>query len=112
MARGVAEGMGIDENYIVSSPTYTIMQSYPCSARVLHHLDLYRIKSQEDLDSTGYRDSIGGNMALLVEWPEKEPSVLPLENLILRIDYTDEGREVKFAASGRRYEELVEKILV
>ena len=60
LARGIAEGMGINEDYVVSSPTYTLMQSYPCRDRLLHHLDLYRITSSEDLDSTGYRDSIGG----------------------------------------------------
>lgn len=112
LARGIAEGMGIDEDYVVSSPTYTIMQTYPCRDRLLHHLDLYRIMSPEDLDSTGYRDSIGGRMVLLVEWPEREPSVLPPENLVIRIEYTDAGRDVTFIPSGARYEELVERILV
>ena len=51
LARGIAEGLGIEEGYVVSSPTYTIMQSYPCSERDLHHMDLYRIKSPDDLDS-------------------------------------------------------------
>ena len=110
LARGIAEGLGIDEGYVVSSPTYTIMQSYPCSERDLHHLDLYRIKSPDDLDSTGYRDNVGGNTVLMVEWPEREPSVLPPENLIVNIDYLDEGREVMLVALGNRYEKLVEQL--
>lgn len=111
LARGIAEGLGIDDGYVVSSPTYTIMQSYPCSKLHLHHLDLYRIKSPDDLDSTGYRDHIGGRAVLMVEWPEREPSVLPPENLIVRIDYRDEGRDVTFVPSGGLYEDLVKRVV-
>jgi tRNA threonylcarbamoyladenosine biosynthesis protein TsaE len=111
LVRGIAAGMGIDGGYAVSSPTYTILQSYPCSGRVLHHLDLYRIVGQEDLDSTGYRDHFGGNTILVVEWPEKEPSVLTPENLIVKIDYQGEERDVTLVASGSRYEELVEQVM-
>jgi len=111
LASGIAAGMGIDENYVVSSPTYTIMQSYPCSEHELFHLDLYRIKSYDDLDSTGYRDHIGGNTVLVVEWPEREPSVLPPENLIVYIEYRDEGREVTFVPSGDLYEELAKRVV-
>jgi tRNA threonylcarbamoyladenosine biosynthesis protein TsaE len=111
LARGIAAGMGIDGGYVVSSPTYTILQSYPCSGRILHHLDLYRVVGPDDLDSTGYRDHVGGNTVLAVEWPEREPSVLPPENLVVRIDYQGEEREITLVASGSRYEELVEQVM-
>jgi len=111
LARGIAEGMEINEEYVVSSPTYTILQTYPCRGRLLHHLDLYRITSREDLDSTGYRDSFGGRTVLLVEWPEREPSVLPPENLVIKIDYQDTGREVTFVPSGGLYEGLVKRVV-
>lgn len=110
LARGIAEGLGIDDGYVVSSPTYTLMQSYPCSQVDLHHLDLYRIKGPEDLDSTGYRDHLGGKSVLLVEWPEKEPSVLPAENLLVLIEYSGERRDVTLVPSGERYEEMVGKL--
>ena len=111
LARGIAEGMGINEEYVVSSPTYTILQTYPCRGRLLHHLDLYRITNRDDLDSTGYRDTFGGHMVLLVEWPEREPSVLPPENLIIGIDYQEVGRMVTFVPSGERYKELAKRVV-
>lgn len=111
LAGGIAEGMGIDSCYVVSSPTYTLLQTYPCSKGDLHHLDLYRIQGPVDLDSTGYRDHIGGSTVLLVEWPEKEPSVLPGENLLIQIDYKGEGREVYLVPSGERYRELVARVV-
>ena len=110
LARGIAEGLGIEEGYVVSSPTYTLIQTYPCAELDLHHLDLFRIKGRDDLDSTGYRDHVGGGAVLMVEWPEREPSVLPAENLLVQIDYMGEGREVTLLPSGERYEEMVGKL--
>lgn len=111
LAGGIAEGLGIDSCYVVSSPTYTLLQTYPCLKGDLHHLDLYRIQGAVDLDSTGYRDHIDGNAVLLVEWPEKEPSVLPGENLLIQIDYKSDGREVNLVPSGERYRELVARVV-
>jgi tRNA threonylcarbamoyladenosine biosynthesis protein TsaE len=111
LARGIAEGMDLNEGYVVSSPTYTIMQVYPCSKLELYHLDLYRISGTEDLDSTGYRDAAGRGKVLLVEWPDKVPSVLPVENLQIRIRYAEDGREVSLVAAGSRYQKLVKKIM-
>lgn len=110
LARGIAEGMGIDEGYVVSSPTYTLIQTYPCSELDLNHLDLFRIKGPDDLDSTGYRDHLGGGTVLLVEWPEREPSVLPPENLLIQIEYRGDGREVTLVPLGEQYEEMVGKL--
>lgn len=111
IARGIAEGLEIAEGYIVSSPTYTIMQVYPCSNLELYHLDLYRISGIEDLDSTGYRDASGKGKVLIVEWPDKEPSVLPEENLQIRIRYAEDGRDVSILATGSRYNRLLKEIV-
>lgn len=110
LARGIAEGLGLDEGYIVSSPTYTIMQNYPCDNLVMCHLDLYRIEGVDDLDSTGYRDASGEGSVLVVEWPEKEPEVLSKEHLMLDIAYLEEGRLVTIIPRGPHYEKVITKI--
>jgi tRNA threonylcarbamoyl adenosine modification protein YjeE len=111
IARGIAEGLGISQGFVLSSPTYTIMQVYPCSEMELHHLDLYRISGADDLDSTGYRDASGKGKVLIVEWPEREPSVLPEENLRIMIRYTGSGREVMILAAGSCYDKLLREIM-
>ena len=118
LARGIAEGMGLDDGYIVSSPTYTLMQIYPCGPREMCHLDLYRIEGVDDLDSTGYRDATAEGRVLVVEWPEKEPSVLSPEHLAIDIDYLGDGssdggsvgRKVTFRPAGERYVSMIEKV--
>ncbi|MDF1536612.1 MAG: tRNA (adenosine(37)-N6)-threonylcarbamoyltransferase complex ATPase subunit type 1 TsaE [bacterium] len=110
LARGIAEGMGLDDGYLVSSPTYIIMQNYPCGDLEMCHLDLYRIEGVGDLDSTGYRDALGKGRVLVVEWPEKEPAVLPEQHLLVEIAYCGESREVTLKPVGDRYVSLVEDI--
>jgi tRNA threonylcarbamoyladenosine biosynthesis protein TsaE len=107
LARGIAEGMGISDGYIVSSPTYTIMQVYPCEKGELYHLDLYRISGPDDLDSTGYRDATGEGKVLIVEWADRVPTVLPRQNLEVHISYSGKGRDVRLVPVGYRYEQLV-----
>ncbi|MFZ5439240.1 MAG: tRNA (adenosine(37)-N6)-threonylcarbamoyltransferase complex ATPase subunit type 1 TsaE, partial [Myxococcota bacterium] len=65
-SRGVADGAGVPLED-VSSPTYSIVQSYSGRLR-LHHADLYRLTSENDLYATGYFDLLEGEGAFLVEW--------------------------------------------
>lgn len=111
LVRGIAEGMGIDEGYLVSSPTYTILQVYPCGKKELYHLDLYRVEGPEDLDSTGYREGMGKGRVLLIEWVEKIPSALPPEHLRILIEYGEDGRLVRLLPQGEKYTTLALGIL-
>jgi tRNA threonylcarbamoyladenosine biosynthesis protein TsaE len=111
LVRGIASGMGIEEGYIVSSPTYTLLQSYPCTRGELWHLDLYRVFGREDLDSTGYRDSMDGARVLVVEWADREPEVLPEEHLAVYIQYGPDGRTVTLDPRGVRYRDLVSALV-
>jgi len=109
--RGVAAGMELKKGFVVSSPTYTILQSYPCREMELFHLDLYRVAGREDLDSTGYRDAIHDESVLIIEWIDREPDALPEENLQISLEYSDDGRKVTFLPTGEAYESLVTEVL-
>ncbi len=50
LVRGIGNGMSIQDGYVVTSPTYTLLQRYPCLDRDLYHLDLYRISGTGDLE--------------------------------------------------------------
>lgn len=111
LVRGVAEGMGITEGHSVSSPTFTILQSYPCRELTLYHLDLYRISGREDLDSTGYRDVFGGSGVIVIEWVEREPDSMTPENLIIEMAYEEIGRKVVFSPEGDAYRSLASSVI-
>ncbi|MES2767610.1 MAG: tRNA (adenosine(37)-N6)-threonylcarbamoyltransferase complex ATPase subunit type 1 TsaE [Bdellovibrionota bacterium] len=92
----------------VSSPTFAIIQEYPSALGVIHHADLYRIESNDELENTGFWEifnkspdvSKGG--VIFIEWSQKmDISRIPKGWKIIRIKY-----EFADASSGSRKIEL------
>lgn len=68
----------------VSSPTYAIINEYsggPVGA--VYHMDLYRLKDEEEAAAAGVEDTLYSGKLCLVEWPEKAPALLPPDTLHL-----------------------------
>lgn len=62
----------------VSSPTYSIINQYKtCTGEPLYHLDLYRIKDEQEAIMAGVEECIYSGSYCLVEWPEKTPGLFP-----------------------------------
>ena len=91
----------------VSSPTYSIVQTY--SGRLtLHHADLYRLATEADLFATGYCDLLESDAAMLVEWVSQVPGALPDDALSLRLEVpTPESRRFEITARGARAQALL-----
>lgn len=104
-SRGVAEGTGAPAED-VSSPTYAVIQSYPGRV-VLHHADLYRLGSVDELFATGFHDLEPG--AALVEWIDRAPGALPADALLIRFEVGDgDRRRLRASARGARHVALLE----
>jgi tRNA threonylcarbamoyladenosine biosynthesis protein TsaE len=68
--KGLAAGLDIDWKEAVDSPTFKLINSY--SGRLtLHHLDLYRLSSVEDVLGIGFFDLFDLRAVIAVEWAEK-----------------------------------------
>ena len=59
----------------VKSPTYTIVNEYGEEEKKLCHFDMYRIDSEDDLESIGFYDYT--DCIIIAEWSEKIPFALP-----------------------------------
>ncbi len=59
----------------VTSPTYTLVNEYGEGDGWLCHFDMYRIDSEEDLESIGFEDY--QDAIRIAEWCEKIPFALP-----------------------------------
>ena len=68
----------------VKSPTYTIVNEYEGDIP-LHHFDMYRIESEDDLYSIGFDDYLARGVAV-IEWSENIPYALPHEYFRVTID--------------------------
>ena len=74
-ARGVAMGLGVRPEE-VRSPTFTLINPYQGRVPV-HHIDLYRIDAESELDELGLEEILGADGVALVEWPERLGRYLP-----------------------------------
>ena len=89
LANGIAQGLGIQAPLV--SPTYVILRSYANpDGLTLHHLDFYRLSSDEDLASVGLEDCFGEDTVILAEWPGQCPGAFEDFTLALRLEATGE----------------------
>src|SRR5882724_434617 len=61
----------------VGSPTFPIINEYSYPGGILFHIDLYRLRDEEEAIRAGVEDCLYGGNLCLVEWPERVESLLP-----------------------------------
>ena len=106
LTQGIAQGMGVTA--AVTSPTFVLVNQYP-GPLTLYHIDLYRIEGSPEAEDLGLDDYFFGAGVTVVEWPERAPSAMPPERLLVRLDHAgDTAREIRFEASGGRYDDLLD----
>lgn len=62
---------------VVSSPTFPIINEYSFPGGMIYHIDLYRLKDEEEAMRAGVEDCLYSDHTCFVEWPEKAPGIFP-----------------------------------
>jgi tRNA threonylcarbamoyladenosine biosynthesis protein TsaE len=94
--KGLASGLGIDPEE-VSSPTFTLIQEH-AGARVLRHVDLYRLHGAE-IDDLGLDELTQEGAVVAIEWAERL-SAPPAGAIHVTIaDLGGDAREISIAAT-------------
>lgn len=98
--RGIAVGMGLGDN--VTSPTFALVNEYRGENITLYHFDMYRIESEDDLESTGFYDYPFEENAAAIEWSENIAQFLPKDTIYITINTLGEQeREIIIEDGGR-----------
>lgn len=107
--QGIAQGWGSLDS--VSSPTFIIVNVYRRGDEArLFHMDAYRLDSMPEAEELDL-DSMLAQGPLLIEWPERMNGLVPDERLWVSLEHiNEEEREMKFKATGQRYDNLLEVI--
>ena len=85
---------------LVGSPTFSLINEYRFPEGIIYHLDLYRLKDEEEAIRAGIEDCLYSGEICLVEWPERAPGIFPPDTLHLLIEELDEmKRKIKVTAS-------------
>ncbi len=88
--RAMLRGLGYEGR--VPSPTYTLLEQYACGGLSLVHLDLYRLRGQDELENLGLRDWLAEpERWIAVEWPERAPQLADRCDLTLEFAVLDGG---------------------
>jgi tRNA threonylcarbamoyl adenosine modification protein YjeE len=98
LARAILASLGVTE--AVPSPTFTLVQSYDTPHLSVSHYDLYRLKSEGEMDELGLEDALELGAAL-IEWPERAGSRLPRERLTVTLRAAPEGRRADLSGPSR-----------
>lgn len=69
----------------VSSPTFSIMNEYATSNKVICHMDWYRLADEGEAIRTGVAAAMDEVDQCFIEWPERAPGILPQDTLQIQI---------------------------
>jgi len=97
LARAILRALDVRED--VPSPTFTLVQAYDTNPPVAHY-DLYRLKNSREIAELGFDDALADG-AVLVEWPERAPEVLPPDALHVRLALLDGMRNARITGPAR-----------
>jgi len=111
LAKGLARGVGVPEEYCITSPTYTIVNEYQ-GRTPLYHLDLYRLEGNSDLENLGYEEYFEGRGVTVIEWAEKISHLLPENRMEVHISYLgNDVREFEIIGFGDHYGKIVDDVV-
>ena len=81
----LCQAMGVTGS--ISSPTFSIINQYvvPANNSIIYHMDLYRLKDEQEALNAGVEDCLYSGNICLVEWPEKAPAIFPDDALYITI---------------------------
>ena len=97
LARALIRAVLADPGIDVPSPTFTLVQSYDGDLPV-HHFDLYRLSSPDELDELGLGEALAAGV-VLVEWPERAGDRLPADALTVTLSGDGDGRRASIGGS-------------
>lgn len=104
LVRGIARSyLGTDNR--VCSPSFTIINQYDAKGRTIYHLDLYRLSTLEEVESTGYWDCVEDpNALVLIEWLEQVDRAQPIEFITIDITFEGDNGETELSNLPRIYD--------
>jgi len=84
---GLCEAKGVTDT--VGSPTFSIINEYRYPGGRIFHIDLYRLKDEEEAIRAGVEDVLYSGDICLGEWPERAPDIFPPDTVQVRLEVLD-----------------------
>ncbi len=97
LTQAICAGYGVSDE--VTSPTFALVHEYSSPRGPVHHLDLYRLDHEGQLDALAWDEIVGGAGLVIIEWPERAGNRLPNGRVTLSLQHLphDPGRRLLYA---------------
>jgi tRNA threonylcarbamoyladenosine biosynthesis protein TsaE len=89
LVRHILRALGVQGR--IKSPTYAVVEPYELPGLNAWHFDFYRFSDPREWEDAGFRDLFSSPGLKLAEWPEKAGALLPLADLVVRIEVDGDG---------------------
>ena len=98
--QGFGKALGVKEH--VTSPTFTLVRTYPARIPLLH-VDAYRLDTLQEVIDLGMHELLDEGCVALIEWGDIIAPVLPTDFLEIRLEFGDgdDDRRLRFRAVGQ-----------
>lgn len=108
LTKGIAEGLGVDED--VQSPSFTISRMYDAPGGLrLAHYDFYRLHNPGIMAAEMHETMNDSKTVTIIEWADIVSGILPQDHLSVHIvPVSDTARRMTMKAGGEAAHALME----
>ena len=111
LVRAIAEGLGVRDSRVVTSPTFVLIQEYDGNLPI-YHFDAYRLRGAAEFTELGAQEYFEDAGVCLVEWADRVQACLPAELLHVNLTITGlTSRRMTVAGIGDRYCDIVKALI-
>jgi tRNA threonylcarbamoyladenosine biosynthesis protein TsaE len=98
--QGLGRGLGVPDDYFITSPSYTLINEYP-GRFVLFHVDLYRIANSVDTEDIGLYEILEDDGVVAIEWADRMGKDLPPNHVRVQFEIIDDKtRKISIIPQG------------
>ena len=91
LTQAIGAGLEVPPEHDITSPTFSLLHEYP-GRLPLYHLDLYRLRGENEVAELGFEEYLYGAGVSVIEWPDRLGSLMPSERLHLELTLLSASR--------------------
>ena len=96
-AKGFGAALGVTEP--ITSPTFTLVHSYDAGKLTLHHADIYRLSTHNEVADLALAELLEYDGIVLVEWGDVVAGALG-DHLLVQLDHDFDDQDVREVTVG------------
>jgi tRNA threonylcarbamoyladenosine biosynthesis protein TsaE len=96
-AKGFGAALGVTEP--ITSPTFTLVHSYEAGKLTLHHADIYRLSTLNEVADLALAELLEYDGIVLVEWGDVVARSLG-DHLLVQLDAVDDDEDARMITVG------------